>query len=366
MSSSFLPERTACFSPSLAATIGLEEAVLLQSLQEVLFHHPSAQADGLVWIHLSEPTVRRLLPFWSALDVQRVSKSLVDKGLLLLDSPPFTQVLHLQFALNMKAPAYGNTPPRAQAAGSSHIAPHWQPEEAILQQIDQHGIPRGFALQLLPEFISYWTARGEATYAWGNKFLRQVIRTWREQEAMQNNTLDPIERRWQPSEDALEILQRIGIAPQFIEDAIAEFVLYWRERGEATTTWNSKFIAHVKRQWPRFKSSLQHDSEPQIIPANWQPNNDVFDILRLANIDREFAEGLIREFVLFWRDTKQLHASWNTKFLQHVKFHWAKQHQLPTQQAGNYAQRQHSDRTGQTAAKSTFERLTDRSWASGT
>ncbi|MGI9292769.1 MAG: DnaT-like ssDNA-binding domain-containing protein, partial [Pseudomonadales bacterium] len=352
MSSSFLPERTCCFSPSLAATIGLEEAVMLQSLQEVQFHHAADSGGGLLWIHLSEPEVRRLLPFWSALDIQRVSKSLVDKGLLLVDSPPFTQVMHLHFALNMKAPAYSGTP-RAQATtGSSHIAPHWQPEEAILQQIDQHGIPRNFAMQLLPEFISYWTARGEATYAWGNKFLRQVVRTWREQEAMQNNALDPIERRWQPSEDALEILHRTGIAPQFIEDAIAEFVLYWRERGEATTTWNSKFIAHVKRQWARYNASLQHDSEPHRIAANWQPSNDVYDILRLANIDQQFAEGLIKEFVLCWRDSKQLQPSWNTKFLQHVKFHWAKQHQLPEQQAGNYAQRGRPHRGSETATKS--------------
>lgn len=362
MNSSFLPERTGCFSPSLAATIGLEEAVMLQSLQEVQFHNGAGPADGLPWLHLSEAAVLRLFPFWSALDVQRVSKNLVDKGLLLVDSPPFTQVLHLHFALNMNAPAHSVAPRAQTPAGNTYIAPHWQPEEAILQQIDQHAIPHNFALQLLPEFISYWSARGEASHAWGNKFLRQVIRAWREHEAQQNNTLDPIERRWQPSEDALEILHRTGIAPQFIEDAIAEFVLYWRERGEATTTWNSKFIAHVKRQWARYNASLQHDSEPHRIAANWQPSNDVYDILRLANIDPQFAARLIKEFVLFWRDSKQMHASWNTKFLQHVKHHWAKQHRLPQQQAGNYAQQQRTHRSGH---KSTFERLTDRSWASG-
>ena len=64
-------------------------------------------------------------------------------------------------------------------------------------------------------------------------------------------------KSWSPSEDALEILLRMGIHQNFIDDAIPEFVLYWQERGEAQATWNSKFVAHIKRQWARYTHTLK-------------------------------------------------------------------------------------------------------------
>src|SRR5690606_33273314 len=105
-----------------------------------------------------------------------------------------------------------------------------------------------------------------------------------------------------PSADAVQILQRSGVSPTFIEDAVPEFLLYWRERGEAASTWNSKFIAHIRRQWARYSSALEHERDPHPIPSNWQPSEDVQDILRMANIDLAFARELLPEFILFWRD----------------------------------------------------------------
>ena len=43
--------------------------------------------------------------------------------------------------------------------------------------------------------------------------------------------------QWQPDIDAIEILLRAGVDKNFIEDAVPEFVLYWRERGDNTSTW---------------------------------------------------------------------------------------------------------------------------------
>jgi hypothetical protein len=37
-----------------------------------------------------------------------------------------------------------------------------------------------------------------------------------------------------------------GINPNFIEDAVPEFILYWRDRGDVSSTWDSKFIQHVR------------------------------------------------------------------------------------------------------------------------
>jgi hypothetical protein len=374
---SLLPERTLSFSPTLAQAIGLEEAILLQGLQEIAFHCPHNSSGQQQWCQAGEQVLTNMFPFWDASSITRLASNLAQKGMLLLSSGPYDQVRHLYFTLDLPnqprqqavrkpAPAQAPTrtpapPPAARSGSATTIRHDWQPDESVFAQTRQQGISDDFVKEHLPEFVSYWLQRGATSYAWGSTFLKHVIREWRHKQARESKQSE-ISRQWRPSEDAMEILLRIDISREFIEDAIAEFVLYWRERGDATTTWNSKFITHVKRQWARYNATLGYDSEPRPIPPNWQPSQDVFDILRMANIDLDFARRQLAEFVLFWRDSKQLHASWNTKFLQHVKYQWARQHQL-TGQAN--ARQQSAAGQGQSGSQSTFERLTDRSWATG-
>ena len=56
------------------------------------------------------------------------------------------------------------------------------------------------------------------------------------------------------------------------------------------STWDSKFIQHVRRQWQFFTGMMEQDSMPRIIPTNWKPKESVYDVLQMANIDRPFAE----------------------------------------------------------------------------
>jgi hypothetical protein len=162
-----------------------------------------------------------------------------------------------------------------------------------------------------------------------------------------------------PSVDAMQILTRSGIAVDFIEDAIPEFVLYWRERGDALKTWNSKFIAHIRRQWGRYSLSLQTDTEPQRMTPSWQPSVDVFDIIEMATIEREFALQQVPEFVLFWRESNQIHTAWNSKFLQHVKHQWARRHQYDP---GTYEQKTPQSATA-ADRRGFVEKHTDSGWA---
>ena len=57
-SASLIPDRQLTFSPELAETIGLEEAVLLQALGS----HLSGAKD---WTPLSLTTLQKTLSFWS-------------------------------------------------------------------------------------------------------------------------------------------------------------------------------------------------------------------------------------------------------------------------------------------------------------
>lgn len=379
MTSSLIPEKPLLISPSLAATIGLEEATMLSLLNEVAQYLSSVDSRGRSWVELDAALAGRLMPFWSDYDIQRISKNLRDKGIILLESAPYRESRCLKLAFNEteghpepSSPAAATAPAPVRPAASTtanRIAPNWQPDGELMRHIAQHNIPEFFVRQQLPEFVAYWRERGEAHHAWGAKFLKHLLRQWRTRESDQFRREQevPMHGSWRPSRDALEVLiKHANISLAFIEDAIPEFVLYWQERGDVTRTWNSKFIQHVKRQWLRYNSALEHDTEPRRIPGDWQPNKDVYDVLRLANIDLDFAQRQVPEFVLYWRDSNQVHSSWNTKFLQHVKFHWARQHALNTtnsQQAGQDAGQQKTHPESRTRDRSLVQDLTDRSWA---
>ena len=81
---SFVPEKSINFSPTLAVTIGLEEAILLQLLQECLSHNDIRMEDGLRWANLKEEKLLELAPFWKPNDIMRYMSCLQAKGILLL------------------------------------------------------------------------------------------------------------------------------------------------------------------------------------------------------------------------------------------------------------------------------------------
>lgn len=385
--SSLIPEKAIVISPSLAATIGLEEAILLQVLNDVSQLSSGEQRQGRTWFRIATGSLLSQLPFWDERALRRVVTSLVDKGIVLTERGASAG---LYFAMNEgrahSEPAPNTAPtrttsPRPQPPHRANLlAENWQPEEDLLQLLAlNHGIPREFCLQQLEDFLLYWRDRQQVSHSWPSKFRQHVLKEWRFHQSREAASHNPpqagLDNQWQPSPDALEILLRAGINKQFIEDAIPEFVLYWNERGEASNTWNSKFIAHIRRQWARYTAALEHDYEPRPIAANWQPSEDVFDILRLANIDLAFARELVPEFVLFWRDTQQLQRSWNTKFLQHVKYQWATRHHYPDHSASLSRGTHHAGQPGSRSGarqpspselrESPYKQLTDRSWAEG-
>ncbi len=368
-----VPERMLVFSPSLAATIGLEEAVLLHALHDLSMCQPKRHAQH--GYEADVLTLEQLLPFWDRRELQRISKNLADKGVLQIESAPLThaETLRYRFAAESQpepARAPTRTAPVARAGAAGLLGNNWRPDEDLLQLLAlNHSIPRAYALDQLEDFILYWRERGEVSHAWGSRFRQHVLRQWRQHEQQEappaptaSRATPDLEQSWYPSADALQILERANVSREFIDDAVPEFVLYWRERGTNDGTWNSKFIAHIRRQWARYENTLEHELEPRPISTNWQPNEDVYDILRMENIDIAFACEMLPEFILFWRDAGTPHRSWNTKFLQHVKYQWATRHHLA---GGNRAGSAIAIGGAAATPSNAFERLTDRSWAAG-
>lgn len=412
-----IADKTLVFSPALAATIGLEEAIALTWLNDI------AQANGGIQWHVSNDQVRQVFPFRDDQKIRLVLRNLHEKGLLQLISPLFPDAPQLVFcfpnpqasplqastqALQTEVKIAQTTSTAAQGftlvAGqlASHQArshqpmqQQWQPSQDGLNRLQQHGIPDSYSLAKLDEFILQARENNNNRNDWNTQFFRYIKKHWvytqtdahkkqqrlaekasfstqhtqvpdrQERFQARREEAGPIAQQWQPSLDAQQILQRAGIDPQFIQDSIAEFVLYWQERGDAHKTWNTKFIQHVRQQWARYSSSLEHSSVPTRIGDDWQPDNDCYDILAMAHIDRQYAQGLIAEFVLYWRDSNQLQTSWNSKFLQYVKQQWARQLNQSPQIGGQVnagSQNGTHSEPGYATAAASRQRLTDTDW----
>lgn len=398
MSAPFIAERPLIVSPTKARELGLEEACMLALMGDYGQYFGRWDSQGNLWLSLDKPILLQLAPFWNDYDIQRISRSLHNQGVIQLNSAPFIESQKLELLLlgspsaqavstHPYAPTISTPLRNQQPVGMVLVDSTWQPDSELRQRINEHHIPEYFIRQHLPEIVLQMRETKTPEAGAGGKFLKEVLRRWRyhqtqiaretretretpvdrDTEFLSQDLSSPMHTKWRPNQDALEVLvKHAGINYAFVEDAIPEFVVYWRERGDVSKTWNTKFINHVKRQWHRFKSALENDTEPRRIPENWRPSREVYDVLKLAEIDLKFAEQQLPEFILFWRDSNQVYASWNTKFLQHVKYHWAKQHALVTvnsSQGLSDARQQLINPTTRTRDASLTQQLNDRSWA---
>jgi len=421
---SLIADKTLVFSPALATAIGLEEAIALTWLNDI------AQAMGGIQWHVNNDQLRQVFPFWDDQKLRLVLRNLHEKGIVQLISPLFPDAPQLIYCFpqqastshqaiaaprppsnqRMQSAVQQPVPPQAhsnqmstqrthsnQANSLQPMEQQWQPSRDGLNRLQQHGIPDSYSLSKLDEFILQTRENGNNRNDWNTQFFRYIKKHWvytqtdahKKQQRMaekasfstshtqapdrqerfqaRREEAGPIAQQWQPSLDAQQILQRAGIDPQFIQDSIPEFVLYWQERGDAHKTWNTKFIQHARQQWARYSSSLEHSSVPTRIGDDWQPDNDCYDILAMAHIDLHYAQGLIGEFVLYWRDSNQLQTSWNSKFLQYVKQQWARQLNQGSQiggkaNAGSQSGTQSNSEPGYATAAASRQRLTDTDW----
>jgi hypothetical protein len=323
----------------------------------LLLQHPPLYRQQKRWAELDDAVLSQALPFWDFPHCMQVLHSLQQLGLVMCEpvsGNSGTRLLAInqtdRLAGREQAPivAPRQEPPRRPPAASGGVAtliPHdWLPDATLLQLCRQRNIPGDFIDRELPAFVQYWQERGKVQYSWQQTFLNWIVPRWEKQRAVEGarETECPMPRDWLPSPDAMSILEHAGVSLAFIEDAVPEFVLYWRERGISMSEWNSKFIAHVRRQWLRYTHTLHNDTTPRPIPADFKPDPACFEVLAMANIDADFASAQLPEFILYWQDRNEAHGSWNTKFLQHVKFKWAQQ-----MQPGQHL----------------LDKLTDRSWA---
>ena len=133
-----------------------------------------------------------------------------------------------------------------------------------------------------------------------------------------------IEKTWLPNMDAVSILKSAEVSEEFISNSIPEFILFWREKGFKSDSWNTLFINHVRKEWAKFTNKINDKNKPKKMIASWEPDPSCYDVLKLAKISKKFAMEQLVEFRIFWIDSNEIMTSWNSKFIQHVKYKWYK------------------------------------------
>ena len=138
------------------------------------------------------------------------------------------------------------------------------------------------------------------------------------------NLKKPIEKTWLPNMDAVSILKSAEVSEEFITNSIPEFILFWREKNFKSDSWNTLFVNHVRKEWAKFTNKINDKNKPKKMTSSWEPDPSCYDVLKLAQINTRFAVEQLAEFRIFWIDSNEIMTSWNSKFIQHVKYKWYK------------------------------------------
>ena len=125
-----ISDQTITISATLAATIGLDEAVLLAVLNN------AASLQHQNWARLNSNTLRKQLPFWNDTKIQQVMHSLISNGLVAFNGPLFPQAEGIIYNFNQLAAQTNPQPVQPQAAvnPAAQPVPQQRPAPAPMQQ----------------------------------------------------------------------------------------------------------------------------------------------------------------------------------------------------------------------------------------
>ena len=336
---SLLPEKPLLVYPSLATTLGLEEATMLTVLSDMVHFRAGTSSQGLFWHRLEGRAIHEALPFWDALDIQRISQRLRDLGLILIRSAPYNQSQIIEFAFNHQSSAASTNPSNTSALGhhnehparhtssaASTIAAGWQPDKETMIGIGQLNIPDHFARDQVPEFVRYWRENGESQRSWGSKFIQYVKRQWtfHSTRMARNNRATLLPKEWQPSQALQAQIASEGIPATFVGKVRNKFSLYHQRSGTTHLNWDMPFFSWVKEEWQKQDTPFMDSKKATAMNPEWQPDQHTVNYLTgiSSNIDNRFVEECIPEFIHKWIEKKAIYSEWGNVFVKHVSEQW--------------------------------------------
>ena len=172
--------------------------------------------------------------------------------------------------------------------------------------------------------------------------------------------LTAITSDWRPGDAVYQLLAQHNISRAFIDDQIAEFILYWQERGQQNHSWGSKFAKHVIHEWRLHEIKQAQLARIKAMTPDWQPSNKARQALGHLGIPGDFIDACVLTFRLYWMDRGEVSSTWNSRFVDHVKHnHASSRKQIAT--TANLA----TIRNSSTRDIRVMDQLADRTWADG-
>ena len=285
------------FSPEIASSLGLEEAIIL-SLIESCSSKLNEESLLIKLNFLPQEKIKNAL-----------SKLLV---LELIEKLNSEFVLKNSIRTNLKTENNDNE---------------------LKLKVSNDVLTQAKSLGMTEEFIQFQSSLFKASnknlesdFKTNFRLLKHLIKAWRQEEKKERTEAEKvlIKKDWAPSEDVISILESAEMDSDFVKKCIPEFIVYWKEKQFKSNEWNSIFLNHVRRQWARYKNIIEDNVSPKKMTHDWVPNQNCLDVIKLARIDEKFAKDQIPEFKIYWLDSNQVMTSWNSKFIQHVKYRWFK------------------------------------------
>ena len=285
------------FSPEIASSLGLEEAIIL----------------SLIESYSSKLDEKSLFVKLNFLPQEKIKKAL--SKLLVLE---LIEKLNSEFVLKNNIKTNSETK-------NNNSELKLKISNDVLSQAKSLGMTEDF-IKFQSNLFKASNKNLESDFKTNFQLLKHLIKAWRQVEKKERTEAEKvlIEKDWAPSEDVMSILESADMDSGFVRKCIPEFIVYWTEKQFKSNEWNSIFIGHVRRQWARYKNIIEDNVSPKKMPQDWVPNQNCLDVLKLARIDEKFAKDQIPEFKIYWLDSSQVMTSWNSKFIQHVKYRWFK------------------------------------------
>ena len=61
------------------------------------------------------------------------------------------------------------------------------------------------------------------------------------------------------------------------------------------------------------------------ITSNWQPNEEVYEVMLMGGVSKEFCANKLKEFRIYWCEKGLLKDNWNSIFVDFVRREWVKE-----------------------------------------
>ena len=215
------------FSIEVAETLGLESAIILDLYKNNKLENISSYKNLI-------NSVNKHLSF--------IDKKIIEVSIEKLLKFDFIEIKELQ-----KQNKYEVKVPGASMR-IDKLDKNWMPSSDMREILIMSEITDEFYDLKLKEFKIYWIERGQQKNNWNSTFIDFIRREWAKELNSNKSVPHMIDENWYPDDDVFDILNLSEITKDSALKYLSEFILYWKDKGAAFTTWNSKFIDHVKRR----------------------------------------------------------------------------------------------------------------------